>query len=410
MTKDNLLGGTGPATRAIHLGYDPATENGALTAPIYLTSTYAFESAEDGVATFAGERAGYVYGRSRNPTQALLEARVADLEGGEAGLALASGMAAITATVLSLVKAGDRVLVDQVIYGCSYSFFCNHITRFGVEVAFADFTNPEALEAEFAKRPSLVFFETPSNPNVRIIDIRRVSAMARAAGAICVVDNTFSSPIIQRPLSLGADIVVHSATKFLGGHGDLLGGIVVGSTAMIAAIRNAGLRMITGATLSPFNAFLILRGLKTLSLRMKAHCASALAIAEHMSAHPLVAAVNYPMLPGFAQRELAMSQMSGGGAIVSFQLVGGREMGMRFINALDLIKCAVSLGDAETLVQLPAGMTHATYTREERLRFGIPEDLVRLSVGLEDLEDLILDIDRAFETIGSPTAKAGSIK
>ncbi|MCY0093452.1 trans-sulfuration enzyme family protein [Hoeflea ulvae] len=410
MTKDNLLGGTGPATRAIHLGYDPATENGALTPPIYLTSTYAFETAEDGVATFAGERTGYVYGRAKNPTQALLEARVADLESGEAGLALASGIAAITATVLTLVKAGDRVLVDQVIYGCSYSFFANQITRFGVEVIFADFTDLDSLEAEFAKNPALVFFETPSNPNVRIIDIVKVSAMSKAAGAVCVVDNTFSSPIIQQPLAFGADIVVHSATKFLGGHGDLLGGIVVGTADMIFRIRNAGLRMITGATLSAFNAFLILRGLKTLSLRMKAHCSSALAIAEHMSAHPMVAKVLYPMLPGFEQRELAQSQMSGGGAIVSFQLVGGRDMGMRFINALELIKCAVSLGDAETLVQLPAGMTHATYTPEERLRFGIPEDLVRLSVGLEDLDDLILDINRAFETIASQPARDGQGK
>ncbi|OCW56027.1 trans-sulfuration enzyme family protein [Hoeflea olei] len=407
MTKDNLLGGAGPATRAIHLGYDPASENGALTPPIYLTSTYAFETAEDGVATFAGERAGYVYGRSRNPTQAILEARIADLERGEAGLALASGIAAITATILSLAKAGDLVLVDQVIYGCSYSFFANHITRFGVEVVFADFTDPDALEAEFAKKPALVFFETPSNPNMRIIDIRRIAQMAHAVGALCIVDNTFSSPIIQQPIALGADIVVHSATKFLGGHGDLLGGIVVGSAKTIAAIRNAGLRMITGATISPFNAFLILRGLKTLSLRMKAHCASALAIAEHMSANPAVRAVHYPMLPGFKDVALARSQMSGGGAVVSFQLVGGREMGMRFINALKLIKCAVSLGDAETLVQLPAGMTHATYTEEERRRFGIPEDLVRLAVGLEDIEDLLLDIDGAFESIGSARTGTG---
>jgi methionine-gamma-lyase len=410
MTKDNVLGGAGPATRAIHLGYDPATENGALTMPVYLTSTYAFESAEDGVATFAGERAGYVYGRAKNPTQALLETRLADLEGGEAGLAVASGIAAITATILSLAKAGDRVLVDQVIYGCSYSFFSNHITRFGVEVVFADFTDLKSLESEMAKKPVLVFYETPSNPNVRIIDIRKVSEMAKSVGAISVVDNTFSSPIVQQPLTLGADIVVHSATKFLGGHGDLLGGIVVGTTDMIAAIRNAGLRMITGATLSPFNAFLILRGLKTLSLRMKAHCGSALAIAEHLHASPQVASVLYPTLPDFADRELAQSQMSGGGAVVSFQLVGGREMAMRFINALDLIKCAVSLGDAETLVQLPSGMTHATYSEDERARFGIPEDLLRLAVGLEDVDDLILDINRALEAITSPSSKPGVAK
>lgn len=399
MSKDNLLGGAGPATRAIHLGYDPASENGALTQPVYMTSTYAFETAEDGVATFAGQRAGYVYGRSKNPNQALLETRLADLEGGEAGLALASGVAAITATILTLVRAGERVLVDQVIYGCSYAFFANHLTRLGVEVSFADFTDPEALAAGLAAKPALVFFETPSNPNMRIIDIRAVSAQAHAAGAVVIVDNTFSSPLLQQPLRLGADIVVHSATKFLGGHGDLLGGIVVGSAEMIAGIRNAGLRMITGATLSPLNAFLILRGLKTLSLRMKAHCASALMLATHLEKHPLVAKVHYPLLPDFPDRALAQSQMSGGGAIVSFQMKGGRAAGMAFINALRLIKCAVSLGDAETLIQLPAGMTHATYTEEERRRFGIPEDLVRLSVGLEDVADLILDLDHAFDTL-----------
>ncbi len=390
----------GAATRAIHLGYEPSEFRGALTMPMFLTSTYAFETAQQGAGIFAGEEPGYVYGRTKNPTQELLEIRMASLENAEAGLASASGIAAITTTIFTHAKAGDTILVDQVIYGCTFAFFAREITEFGVTTKFVDMTDLNAVEDAMKSEPRMVFFETPSNPNMRMIDIEAISHMARKVGAMVVVDNTFATPIIQRPLELGADLVVHSATKFLGGHGDLLGGIVCGSSELVNPIRGRGLRVLTGATISPFNAFQILRGLKTLKLRVDAHSQSAQLVAENLAKSEKTTSVIYPTLPDYPQKALAKKQMGDqGGAIIAVRFDGGAEAGHRFINALEMIKCAVSLGDAETLVQHPASMTHSIYTPEERATFGIDDDLLRIAVGLEEVEDLNADINNALSQV-----------
>jgi methionine-gamma-lyase len=373
-----------------------------------MTSTYAFETAEAGSELFRGERPGYIYGRTRNPTQALLEARLASLEGGEAGLAVASGMGAISATMWTLLSAGDSVVIDRILYGNTFAFFTKGLTRFGVNVRLADFTDPDALAQALAAddKTKLVYFETPANPNLRVIDIARISLLAKSAGALAIVDNTFATPILQNPLKLGADLVVHSATKYLGGHGDLLGGAVVGSSALIERIRGTGLRALTGATLSPLNAFLILRGLKTLEVRMERHSRSAQQIAEFIERHPLVSHVAYPGLKSFPQYELAQRQMRQPGGLIAFELEGGVEAGMAFMNRLELVVRAVSLGDAETLVQHPASMTHATYSADERKRHGISDNLLRLSVGLENVEDLMADIAQALDHVHASKRKA----
>jgi len=389
---------TGFATQAIHHGYDPAEEHGALTPPVFLTSTYAFPSAEAGGELFRGEREGYVYGRTRNPGQALLEDRLAVLERGEAGLAVASGMAAISATLWTLLAAGDRVVIDQTLYGNTFALFTKGLTRFGIDVTIADFTDLDALAGILERqRPKLVHFETPANPNLRIIDIEAVSALAHQFGTLVMVDNTFASPALQRPLTLGADLVVHSATKFLGGHGDLIAGALIGPKTIIENVRGHGLRYLTGAALSPMAAFLLLRGLKTLELRMARHCSSAQAIAEELVRHPAVARVFYPGLPDSPYHPLAKRQMSAFGGLIAVELKGGYQAGMDFMNRLALATLAVSLGDAETLVQHPASMTHSAYSPEERRRHGIAEGLVRLSIGLETLDDLKADILQALE-------------
>ena len=384
----------GMSTRAIHLGYDPATAQGALTPPIYQTSTYAFETVEQGAEYFAGTKAGYIYGRTRNPTQALLEQRIADLEGAEAGLALASGMAAITATFWTIVQAGDRVIADKILYGNSYTFFAKGLTRFGVEVEFADLCDPEALARATARPFKAVFFETPANPNLRVIDIAAVSAAARRMGALTVVDNTFATPVLQRPLEHGADLVVHSATKYLGGHGDLLAGLVLGSEALVKEIRGQGLRYLTGGTISPLTAFLVLRGIKTLELRMNQHATSAAAIVAFLQKQGRISSISYPALAESPSHAAYVRQMSAGGGLIAFELDGGIAEGRKFMNALKLIHRAVSLGDAETLIQHPASMTHTSYGAEERARHGISDGLIRMSVGLENTEDLIDDLEQ----------------
>jgi len=385
----------GFATRAIHEGYDPFANNGAVTPPIYMTSTYAFESAEAGGALFRGERSGFIYGRNRNPTQELLEKRMASLEGGEAAVAFASGVAAISATLMTLLSAGDEVILDKTVYGNTYALFSKGLVRFGIGVKFVDLTDSANLRAAITPQTKILFFETPANPNLRVIDIREVTAIARRAGIISIVDSTFSSPVIQRPLLLGADIVVHSATKFLSGHGDLLAGIMIGRQEHADRVRAEGLRFLNGGTIAPLVAHLVMRGLKTLELRMERHSSSALAIARMLEDHPAVSIVHYPGLESFPQHDIAARQMNAFGGLISLELEGGYDAGMQFMNKLQLATRAVSLGDAETLVQHPASMTHAVYPPEERLKHGISDGLVRLSVGLETLDDLLVDIEQA---------------
>ncbi|MFN7167408.1 MAG: methionine gamma-lyase [Pannonibacter sp.] len=390
-----LKSNAGFATRAIHHGYDPMENEGALTPPMHLTSTFAFDSAEQGAAIFAGREGGYFYSRISNPTLDLLERRCAVLEGAEAGLALASGMGAITSVLWTFLSPGDEVITDKTLYGCTFAFLRHGLARFGITITHVDLTSPSDLEAAISDKTKIVYFETPANPNMRLVDIAAISAIARKAGARTVVDNTYATPVLTRPIELGADIVVHSATKYMGGHGDLIGGIAVGPGADIQQIRLVGMKDMTGAVMAPFNAHLVLRGLKTLKLRMERHCASAMEVARFLEAHPSVAKVYYPGLESFAQHELARRQMPGFGGMIAFELRGGFAAGSALMNRLMMIRRAVSLGDCESLIQHPASMTHSTYTPEERAAHGIAEGLIRLSVGLEDVADILGDLDSA---------------
>ncbi|PVH27992.1 methionine gamma-lyase [Pararhodobacter oceanensis] len=383
------------ATTAIHHGYDPMQNEGALTPPLHLTSTFAFDTAEAGGEMFAGDRAGHIYSRISNPTNALLEARIAALEGAEAGLALASGMGAITATMWTLLAPGDEVILDKTLYGCTFSFMQHGLAKFGITVTHVDLTDPQALAAAITAKTKVVYFETPANPNMRLVDIAAISEIAHASGALVVVDNTYATPYLTRPVEHGADIVLHSATKYLGGHGDVVAGLLAGSQELVDQIRLYGMKDMTGAVMAPFNAMLILRGLKTLELRMDRHCGSAQKLAELLAQSDAVSQVHYPGLPDFAQHDLAQRQMAQFGGMIAFELKGGMQAGIELMNRLKLITRAVSLGDAETLIQHPASMTHSTYTPEERALHGISEGLVRVSVGLEGVEDILDDLAQA---------------
>ncbi|HMX17043.1 MAG TPA: methionine gamma-lyase [Rhodocyclaceae bacterium] len=387
----------GFATRAIHQGYDPYEAPGALTPPVYLSSTYTFPTVEDGAARFAGEQRGFVYSRVGNPTTVLLERRIADLEGGEACLVTGSGQGATTSLLWTLLNPGDEVIADKTLYGCTFGFLNHGLARFGVRVTHVDMTDARNLVAAIGPATRLVFFESPANPNMRLADIAAIADIARREGVRVVVDNTYCTPYLQRPIELGADFVIHSATKYLGGHGDLLAGAIVGPRDVLDQVRFFGLKDMTGAVLSSQDAYLVLRGLKTLALRMERHCDNAQAIAELLAGHPKVEVVHYPGLETFPQRTLARRQMVRPGGMVACELKGGMEAGRRFMNSLRLITRAVSLGDAESLAQHPASMTHSFYTPDERQAHLISEGLVRISAGLEDREDLLDDLRQALD-------------
>lgn len=389
----------GFATRAIHFGYNPFDYHGALNPPVFLTSTYGFPSVEDGAARFAGEQEGYIYSRVGNPTASVLETRLAELEGGEAALATSSGMGAITAVIWTLLSGGDEIIADMTLYGCTFGLLEHHIHRFGISARFVDLTDPANLAAAIGPRTRMVITETPSNPNMRVVDIAAIAAIATTAGARLVVDNTYCTPYLQRPLALGADIVVHSATKYLGGHGDLLAGAVIATKELIDQFRFTGIKELNGACISALDAFLILRGLKTLALRMDRHCATAGRLAVDLERHPAVERVFYPGLDSHPQKALAERQMAGMGGMIALELKGGIAAGRAFMNGVELAMRAVSLGDAETLVQHPASMTHATYDPQERARHGFTDGLVRISVGLEDYEDLRDDLIGALDRL-----------
>lgn len=395
----------GFSTRAIHHGYDPKDANGSLNPPVYMTSTYAFEDAKSGGELFAGDREGYVYGRLGNPTQALLEARLAELEGGEAALATASGMGAISSTLWTLVRPGDELIIDKTLYGCTFSYFTHGLAEFGITVTPVDMSDPKNLEPCLSAKTRVVYFETPANPNMRLVDITAIRAVIDSSphteDITLVVDSTYCTPYLQTPLALGADLVVHSATKYLGGHGDVIAGAVVGGAEMIQRIRMYGLKDMTGAVIAPMDAFLILRGLKTLHLRMDAHVKNACALADLLESHSIVSKVFFPGLKSFEQYETAKTQMRAPGGMIAFELNGGAlgdmEAGIFLMDQLQIIICAVSLGDAETLIQHPASMTHSTYTPQERHENGISDGLIRLSAGLEDIGDLEADLLRALD-------------
>jgi methionine-gamma-lyase len=385
------------ATRSVHAGYDSSANQSALNPPIYMTSTYSFDSVAEGAGRFSGEQEGHFYSRISNPTQEILETRLADLEEGEAALATASGMGAITAALWTLVGPGDQILVDKTLYGCTFSFMEHGLKKFGVDICYADFTNHAEVQGHLSDKTKVVYFETPANPNMRVIDIAAVSALVKgySSDIKIMVDNTYCTPALQRPLSLGADLVVHSATKYLGGHGDLIAGAVVGDAETIQQIRLFGLKDMTGAVISPMNVFLILRGIKTLQLRMERHCQNAQVIAEMLERHPAVDQVFFPGLKSDPWHAIASKQMDDFGGMIALELKGGYEASVRMLNKLKLAKLAVSLGDAETLIQHPASMTHSVYTPEERAEHGISEGLVRISAGLEDAEDIIADLQQA---------------
>ena len=385
----------GFATRAIHHAYNPQDHEGALTPPLHLTSTFAFETAEAGGEMFAGERAGHIYSRISNPTCDLVEQRIATLEEAEAGLALSSGMGAITSVLWTLLTPGDEVIVDETLYGCTFAFMRHGLTKFGITITHVDMTNPDNLKQAISDKTRVVYFETPANPNMRLVDIEAIAVIAHDKGAKVVVDNTYATPYLTRPINLGADLVVHSATKYLGGHGDVIAGFAVGSAEQIAEIRLVGMKDMTGAVMAPFNAMLILRGIKTLALRMDRHCVSAQTVATWLEKQPSVSKVFYPGLESFPQKALADKQMVKPGGMIAFELEGGIEAGRSMMNRLQMIQRAVSLGDTETLIQHPASMTHSTYTPEERADHLISDGLIRMSVGLEDVEDILSDLEQA---------------
>ena len=378
----------GFATRVIHGGQKPDPMTGAVMPPIYATSTY--------VQSSPGVHKGFDYSRTRNPTRDALQAAIANLEGGTAGFAFASGMAA-TSTVLELIDSGSHIIAMHDLYGGSYRLFENVRKRSaGLDVSFVDLTDPVALQAAIRPNTRLLWVETPTNPLLKVVDLGAVAAIARRHGVISVCDNTFATPFVQRPLEHGFDIVVHSATKYLNGHSDCVGGVaaVGGNTALrerLAYLQNA-----VGAVSGPFDAFLILRGIKTLALRMERHCANALAIAQFLEKHPKVERVFYPGLPSHPQHALAKRQMTGGfGGIVTAVLRGTLDDSRRVLERCHLFSLAESLGGVESLIEHPALMTHASLPAAMRASLGISDGLIRLSVGVEDVNDLVAELRHA---------------
>lgn len=397
MEKD--LKSMGFATKAIHGGH-AKDQYGALATPIHQTATFVFDSAEQGGRRFALEEGGYIYSRLGNPTNTQLEEKIAMLEGAEAAISTGSGIGAVASAIWTVLKAGDHVVAAKTLYGCTYAYLCHGLTRYGVEVTFVDTTNIEEVKNAMRDNTKLVYLETPANPNLAVADIEAISNIAHAKeDCVVMVDNTFCTPYIQRPLELGADIVIHSGTKFLNGHGDVISGFVAGSAEYIKNVRLFGVKDMTGSCLSPFDAFLIIRGLKTLEIRMDRHCSNAMKVAEFLECHKAVEKVYYPGLKSFPQYDLAKKQMSLPGAVIAFEVKGGMEEGKKVINSTELCKIAVSLGDAETLIQHPASMTHSPYTKEEREIAGISDGLIRIAIGLENVEDIIADLDQALNAI-----------
>jgi methionine-gamma-lyase len=397
-------------TQVIHAGRIGDPVFGALSTPIHQTSTFVFDSVAQGAARFAGEQDGYVYTRVGNPTVRELERCMAVLEGTDDAIAAASGMGAISAVLLGLLKAGDHLVTTAELYGCTYSLIHEQLPALGIRVTMVDEVSEAALEQALTADTKVIFVETPINPGLEVLDLARIARVARLRGITTVVDNTFMTPLLQQPASLGIDIVVHSATKYLNGHGDVIAGVLCGPSGLLDTIRHTTIKNI-GAILSPHDAWLILRGLKTLSVRMERHQFNANHVAHFLDHHPLVRSVLWPGLPSHPGHHLMGSQMKGGGAVISFELDTDFDSTVRFMDALQMCRRAVSLGDIETLIQHPASMTHATYEPEARRSAGISDTLVRIAVGLEYIDDIIADLARGLDTIdtGYGPLKPGSI-
>ncbi len=387
-------------TLAIHGKDHKRNAENALNPPIYQTSTFVFNDIDHVEAVMSFKSDDYVYTRGNNPTLRLFENRMAALEHGNGAVAFASGMAAISSVLFSFLKPGDNVIIHRTIYGSSYSVATKLLPRYNISYTSVDLSIPENFERalkESADTPKVVYFESPSNPNLSIVDIRKISEIAHKNGIKIVIDNTFATPFFQQPLDAGADVVVHSATKYISGHGDVIAGVAVSKDDAYIQRLKFDYMAEFGGVLSPFNAWLLLRGLKTLGVRMRRHEKNALAAAEYLESHPAVTRVMYPGLPSFTGYETARHQMSGFGAMISFEVQGGLEAAKKVINSLKLIQIAVSLGDCESLMELPAAMTHRGYDREKLAEFGLSESMLRISVGLEDVEDIIEDLKQALE-------------
>lgn len=385
------------ATKAVHAGQEPDPTTGSVVTPIYASSTFVFESAEQGADRFLGKQPGYIYTRLGNPTVRALELNVAALEGGEDARAAATGMAAITGVVMSVVKNGDHIVAGDRLYGGTHKLVTDILKDYGVEHTLVDTMDPANFEKAIKPNTKMIYIETPSNPLMSLTDIKAVAKIGKKHGIVTVIDNTFMSPYLQRPIEMGIDVVVHSLTKSLSGHSDMVGGIVVASKDFIKKMDPTFKNM--GATMGAWDAWLTLRGIKTLHVRWDRTVENAQKIAEFLESHPKVDHVNYPGLPSHPQYELGKEQMDGPGGMMSFELKGGLEAGRKMMNNVKLCSLAVSLGAVETLICHPPSMTHSVVPREERLKAGLTDGLVRFSVGIEDVEDIIEDLDQALSQV-----------
>jgi methionine-gamma-lyase len=383
----------GVNSKLVHAGYEPDA-TGAVNVPIYQTSTFAFRNAEHGAALFAGEEKGYIYTRIGNPTIRALEEGVAALEGGCGGIATSSGMGAVNTLYMALLAQGAHMVSTASVYGPSRGLVEKHFERFGVQASFVDTSDLGNIRGALRPETRLVYVESPSNPAMQVTDLEGAAKIAHENGSLLAVDNTFASPYLQRPLELGADVVLHSITKFINGHADVVGGVLVAKAPdLLKRLRDV--MVATGCNMDPHQAFLVLRGLKTLGIRVERAQANAMAIARWLESHPKVRGVRYIGLPSHPQHELAKRQMTGFGSMISFELEGGFEAGRKLMDSVRLATLAVSLGGVETLIEHPASMTHASMSREAREAAGFSDGLVRYSVGIEDVEDLIADLDQA---------------
>lgn len=378
-------------TNAIHAGRIDDKQFGSLATPLYQTSTFIFDNAQQGGDRFAGESEGYIYTRLGNPTTRQLEQRVAAMEGMEDAAATATGMAAVSAALMTNLQAGDHLISSKAVYGCSFALMSHMFKKFNIEVSFVDMTEPENIKSAIKENTKLIFLETPINPNLVVLDLAKICTIAKEHQLLSIVDNTFLTPVLQQPAKFGADIIIHSATKYLNGHGDVVAGIVCGSFDVINDIKMTTLKDI-GATISPHDAWLIMRGLKTLPIRMERHCSNAQTVAEFLEQHPMVSEVYYPGLNSHPGNKFIGKQMKAAGGVIAFELDTDLKGGAAFIDQMQLFSIAVSLGDAESLIQHPASMTHSPYSPEERQDAGISDSLIRISVGLENVNDIIADL------------------
>ncbi|RNF40821.1 methionine gamma-lyase [Planococcus salinus] len=386
-------------TSIIHKGYDSSNHHDSLSTPLYQTSTFSFVDAEQGENRFAGHAEGNIYSRLGNPTVRVLEERMTEIEQGAGALAFGSGMAAVSAILIYLTRAGDHVLCSRGIYGCTFGLLEMMEEKYGITHQLVSMTTEKEIERAIRPETVCIYVETPINPTMEIVNLEAVNAVAEKYGLKVVVDNTFCSPYLQNPLSSGADFVVHSATKYLNGHGDVVGGVLVGRDGEEVKKIRKTVQKDVGGIMSPFDAWLLLRGMKTLPVRMDRHVSNAKKVLTFLKQQPAVTKVFYPLDEGHPQYEIAQRQMREGGGLISFEIEGGKKEAQAFMNSLSLIKIAVSLGDAETLIQHPASMTHAVVPSEDREAMGISESLLRLSVGLEHPDDLLADLSQAFEKV-----------